>query len=127
MKPVKIFSYFLLLAFSLTSIQHLYGGNDTPETIELKKIETSGGPRTPIPDANLIISAYLLNDALILHVENYTGNIQVEIIGVNGFTTNFTVSGSGSSSIDISTLTVGYVYTLRITTSVGVYSGEFEL
>ena len=127
MKQVKIFCYFLLLAFSLTSIQQLYGANDTPETIELKKIETSGGPRIPLPDANPIISAYLLNDALILHAENYTGDIQVEIIGVNGFTTNFTVSGSGSSSIDISTLTAGYVYTLRITTSVGVYIGEFEL
>ncbi len=127
MKQIKIFCYFLLFAFSLTSIQQLYGGNDTPETIELKKIETSGGPRIPFPDANPIISAYLLNDALILHVENYTGNIQVEIIGVNGFTSNFTVSGSGSSYIDIGTLTAGYVYTLRVTTSVGVYTGEFEL
>ncbi len=127
MKQVKIFFYFLLLAFSLTSIQQLYGGNDTPETIELKKIETSGGPRIPLPDANQIISAYLLNDALILHIENYTGNIQVEIIGVNGFTTNFIVSGSGSENIDICTLTAGYVYTLRITTSVGVYIGEFEM
>lgn len=98
MKQVKIFSYFLLLAFSWTSIQQLYGGNDTPETIELKKIETSGGPRLPLPVGNPIISSYLLNEALILNVENYTGNIQVEIIGVNGFTTNFTVSGGYSGA-----------------------------
>ena len=126
MKQVKIFSYFLLLAFCLTSIQQLYGGNDTPETIELKKIETSGGPRTPIPYGSPIISAYLLNDALILHIENYTGNIQVEIIGINGFASNFTVSGSGSSYIDISTLTVG-IYTLRIITNTSIYTGQFIL
>ena len=61
-----------------------------------------------------------------VNAENYTGDIQVEIIGVNGFTTNFTVSGSGSSSIDISTLTAG-IYTLHIITSTSIYTGQFVL
>ena len=39
-----------------------------------------------------VFSANYTSEVLMVNAENYTGDIQVEIIGVNGFTTNFTVS-----------------------------------
>ena len=108
------------------SFQSYAADETTPEEIELKKVVKDGGSRMPGQNEVPVFSANYTSEVLMVNAENYTGVIQVEIIGVNGFTTNFTVSGSGSSSIDISTLTAG-IYTLHIITSTSIYTGQFVL
>jgi len=93
--------------------------------VELKKESQGGGMRVPGPNPTSF-SAQISGDIMYLMINNYTGILLVEIIGVNGFTTNFTMSGSGSTSIDISALNTG-IYTLRITTSTSIYTGQFVL
>ena len=122
----KLFVSLLLLVVGCLSFQSYAADETTPEEIELKKVVKDGGSRMPGQNEVPVFSANYTSEVLMVNAENYTGNIQVEIIGVNGFTTNFTVSGSGSSSIDISTLTAG-IYTLRITTSTSIYTGQFIL
>ena len=122
----QLFVSLLLLVVGCLSFQIYAVDETTPEEIELEKVVKDGGSRIPGQNEVPVLSANYTNEVLMVNVENYTGNIQVEIIGINGFITNFTVSGSGSSSIDISALTAG-IYTLRITTSTSIYTGQFIL
>ena len=122
----QLFVSLLLLVVGCLSFQIYAVDETTPEEIELEKVVKDGGSRIPGQNEVPVLSANYTNEVLMVNVENYTGNIQVEIIGINGFITNFTVSGSGSSSIDISALTAG-IYTLRITTSTSIYTGQFVL
>ena len=55
------------------------------------------------------------------------GTTKIEIIGDQQLVFQRTAEGIFSENFDLNTLTAGYVYTLRITTSVGVYIGEFEM
>ena len=59
----------------------------------LNKVVTDGGSRMPQQDYTFVIKTYYTKN---------TGNVQVKIIDNDGFSSNSTVSGSGSSSIDIS-------------------------
>ena len=69
----------------------------------------------------------LVGNVLMFDVNNINGNIKIEIIGDQQLVFQRPAEGTFSENFDLNTLTVGYVYTLRITTSVGVYIGEFEM
>ena len=59
----------------------------------LNKVVTDGGSRMPQQDYTFVIKTYYTKN---------TGNVQVKIIDNDGFSSNFSVSGSGSTSIDTS-------------------------
>ena len=61
--------------------------------MQLNKVVIDGGSRMPQQDYTFVIKTYYTKN---------TGNVQVETIDNGGFSSNFTVSGSGSTSIDIS-------------------------
>ena len=110
----------LLLLIALLSISNVFCIH---KDIDLEK-RTQKQPCRSQPET--IITANLDFETLIVSSMNYTGNIEVIITGNNGFTYSYSTSDDHIESIDISTSLQG-VYTLTITTSDNVYTGEFEL
>ena len=97
------------------------------ETVSVIRENTGGGPRIPPAGGYPTFNIELVGNVLMFDVSNINGNIKIEIIGDQQLVFQRTAEGTFSENFDLNTLTVGYVYTLRITTSVGVYIGEFEL
>ena len=99
------------------------------ETVNVSRENTGGGggPRGPPAGGYPTFNIELVGNVLMFDVNNINGNIKIEIIGDQQLVFQRTAEGAFSENFDLNTLTAGYVYTLRITTSVGVYSGEFEL
>ena len=99
------------------------------ETVNVSRENTcgGGGPRVPPAGGYPTFNIELVGNVLMFDVNNINGNIKIEIIGDQQLVFQRTAEGTFSENFDLNTLTVGYVYTLRITTSVGVYIGEFEL
>ena len=97
------------------------------ETVNVIRENTGGGPRIPPAGGYPTFNIELVGNVLMFDVNNINGTIKIEIIGDQQLVFQRTAEGTFSENFDLNTLTVGYVYTLRITTSVGVYSGEFEL
>ena len=97
------------------------------ETVNVIREHTGGGPRIPPAGGYPTFNIELVGNVLMFDVNNINGNIKIEIIGDQQLVFQRTAEGAFSENFDLNTLTAGYVYTLRITTSVGVYSGEFEL
>ncbi|MEZ7868120.1 MAG: hypothetical protein QMB37_11820 [Paludibacteraceae bacterium] len=97
------------------------------ETVNVIRENTGGGPRIPPAGGYPTFNIELVGNVLMFDVNNINGNIKIEIIGDQQLVFQRTAVGTFSENFDFNTLTAGYVYTLRITTSVGVYIGEFEL
>ena len=97
------------------------------ETVSVIRENTGGGPRMPPAGGYPTFNIELVGNELMLDVNNINGNIKIEIIGDQQLVFQRTAEGTFSEIFDLGTLTAGYVYTLRVTTSVGVYTGEFEL
>ena len=97
------------------------------ETVNVIRENTGGGPRIPPAGGYPTFNIELVGNVLMFDVNNINGNIKIEIIGDQQLVFQRTAEGTFSENFDLNTLTAGYVYTLRITTSVGVYIGEFEL
>lgn len=68
------------------------------------------------------------NQLLYISSYGYSGNVQVKIIGIDGFDYSYYTDNTNNTQyIDISTLSEG-IYILNIITSSGfIYTGEFEL
>lgn len=99
------------------------------ETVNVSRENTGGGggPRVPPAGGYPTFNIELVGNVLMFDVNNINGNIKIEIIGDQQLVFQRTAEGAFSENFDLNTLTAGYVYTLRITTSVGVYIGDFEL
>ena len=99
------------------------------ETVNVSRENTGGGggPRVPPAGGYPTFNIELVGNVLMFDVNNINGTIKIEIIGDQQLVFQRTAEGAFSENFDLNTLTAGYVYTLRITTSVGVYIGEFEL
>lgn len=99
------------------------------ETVNVSRENTGGGggPRVPPAGGYPTFNIELVGNVLMFDVNNINGNIKIEIIGDQQLVFQRTAESTFSENFDLNTLTAGYVYTLRITTSVGVYIGEFEL
>ena len=99
------------------------------ETVNVSRENTGGGggPRVPPASGYPTFNIELVGNVLMFDVNNINGNIKIEIIGDQQLVFQRTAEGAFSENFDLNTLTAGYVYTLRITTSVGVYIGEFEM
>ena len=99
------------------------------ETVNVSRENTGGGggPRVPPTGGYPTFNIELVGNVLMFDVNNINGNIKIEIIGDQQLVFQRTAESTFSENFDLNTLTAGYVYTLRITTSVGVYIGEFEL
>ena len=99
------------------------------ETVNVSRENTGGGggPRVPPAGGYPTFNIELVGNVLMFDVNNINGNIKIEIIGDQQLVFQRTAEGAFSENFDLNTLTAGYVYTLRITTSVGVYIGEFEM
>ena len=99
------------------------------ETVNVSRENTGGGggPRVPPAGGYPTFNIELVGNVLMFDVNNINGTIKIEIIGDQQLVFQRTAESTFSENFDLNTLTAGYVYTLRITTSVGVYIGEFEL
>ena len=99
------------------------------ETVNVSRENTGGGggPRVPPAGGYPTFNIELVGNVLMFDVNNINGNIKIEIIGDQQLVFQRTAESTFSENFYLNTLTAGYVYTLRITTSVGVYIGEFEL
>ena len=99
------------------------------ETVNVSRENTGGGggPRVPPAGGYPTFNIELVGNVLMFDVNNINGNIKIEIIGDQQLVFQRTAESTFSENFDLNTLTAGYVYTLRITTSVGVYIGDFEL
>ena len=97
------------------------------ETVNVIRENTGGGPRIPPAGGYPTFNIELVGNVLMFDVNNINGTIKIEIIGDQQLVFQRTAEGTFSENFDLNTLTAGYVYTLRITTSVGVYIGEFEM
>lgn len=97
-----------------------------------KPIYSPNDPRKPrlqtqasystIVEGNLVDLSYIN-----LSIQNFTGNVTVEVVGENGFTTSFYCEGSVQEIIPIDELPEGS-YTLNITLqNKGTYVGYFDL
>lgn len=89
------------------------------EKIELeKRTGTRSGTST-------MINAYADKHLLTVSVENYTGDVYVQVFGANGTVqTVFAAYNSGYGMLDISALPAG-TYTVQVTLD-HTYIGEFE-
>ena len=96
------------------------------ETVNVVRDNGGGGSRVPPAGGYPSFNIELAGNELTFDVNNIYGNIQIEITGDQQFVFQRTAEGTFSEVFDLSSLTSGYVYTIRITTSVGVYMGEFE-
>ena len=99
------------------------------ETVNVSRENTGGGggPHVPPAGGYPTFNIELVGNVLMFDVNNINGTIKIEIIGDQQLVFQRTAEGTFSENFDLNTLTAGYVYTLRITTSVGVYIGDFEL
>ena len=97
------------------------------ETVNVSRENTGGGPRVPPAGGYPTFNIELVGNVLMFDVNNTNGTIKIEIIGDQQLVFQRTAEGTFLENFDLNTLTAGYVYTLRITTSVGVYIGEFEM
>lgn len=119
---------FVLLVFSIVLIiQHATSStqfSQTTKDIPLKKEDVQTPPRRlPLES----FTASYDSETLAIVSPEYTGNVQVQIIGVDGFSYSYYSTSTYSEYIDISILPQGN-YFLRITTESGsIYTGEFEL
>ena len=119
---------FLLVMFILVSPQFSRANLLlVDETVNVSRENTGGGPRVPPAGGYPTFNIELVGNELMFDVNNINGNIKIEIIGDQQLVFQRTAEGTFSEIFDLSTLTAGYIYTIRITTSVGVYIGEFVL
>ena len=92
------------------------------EKVITQKVPRAPGVSSPVVTAN-INSSYLT-----LNVSNFTGNVLVEIIGENGYTSSFYCDGAAMEVLPLDQLTLGIEYTIRITLEYkGMYTGTFTL
>lgn len=115
-----------ILFFVLAAQQYTIAGINSSQTandIPLRKDEIQPQPRTPSTE---IFTACYDAQTLTINSSDYTGNVQVAITGADGMNCSYSVQSTHAEYIDISTLGGGS-YTLTITTSASIYTGNFEL
>lgn len=120
---------FILFILSFVLVTHHYSMGyfetfSNNKDIPLMKSPIRPQPRTPSLES---FTASYDNQTLSITSFVYTGNVQVQIIGTNGFSLSFYSNSTNAQHIDISTLSEG-TYLLCITTDSGyIYTGEFDL
>lgn len=93
--------------------------NKPKEKIELKKRTTGFRSAT-----STVIEAYADDHLLTVSVENYTGDVYVQVVGSTGaLHTSFTAYHSGYGVLDISSLPAG-TYSVQVTLDY-TYTGTF--
>ena len=114
-------SFFLAsLLFSSFEVNDTKKINDEQDEIAFKRI----GGTTRSTDA-VLVEGFADRYSLTVSVENYTGNVLVQVIGGRSNRLyNFDVYEVGAEIFSISTLRSG-TYTVRITLDSGVYEGTF--
>ncbi|NDP22412.1 MAG: DUF3244 domain-containing protein [Paludibacter sp.] len=123
MKDAHVIFFFILLFGTFQSSKANSCSSKDDKTISLKKDTSFPLPRTPLLET---ITAEYSTENLTVNSSNYTGIIQIEIMGNDGFTYSYSVSDAHSEYIDISTLQSGS-YTIIISTASTIYTGDFEL
>ena len=114
-----IFSIVMISQYATAIIQSSAAIND----ISLKKDDVQPQPRRGLLES---FTASYESETIVIESSDYTGNVQVIITGDNGLTYSYSVSGSNTEYVDISSLVKGS-YTLTIITAGNSYSGIFEL
>lgn len=118
--------FLAILFFVLAAQQYTIAGINSSQTandIPLRKDEIQPQPRTLSTE---IFTACYDAQTLTINSSDYAGNVQVAITGADGMNCSYSVQSTHAEYIDISTLGGGS-YTLTITTSASIYTGNFEL
>lgn len=119
----------LILSFVLVSQQYsmtMTNINTTSINKDIPLIKDPIRPQPRTPSLESFTASYD-NQTLSITSFAYTGNVQVQIIGTNGFSLSYYSDSTNAQYIDISTLSEG-TYLLCITTDSGyIYTGEFDL
>ena len=90
--------------------------------------KTPGGPRRAPSLYPVSFSGSFFMDELIINAVNYTGNITVQITGINGnITQTVPISESENAVIDINSLPEGEYDINIITDGKGIFTGSFEM
>ena len=118
----------LILSLVLGAQQYTMGASISSSQaisdIPLRKDDVQPQPRIP---TLVDVAASYDDENLIIDITGYSGSVQVEIIGTDGFTYSFNVTNSTTEYIDITALEEGS-YSLIITLQNGTqYIGDFEL
>ncbi len=109
----------ILCAQSFTSVSNMEI-NKAKEKIKLEKHDSSTRSAT-----NTLVEAYADDYIVSVSVENYTGDIYVQVYGAGGAAqTVFSCYNNGTDMLDISSLPAG-TYTLSITLNNTTYTGTF--
>lgn len=129
LKNNKMKKTIILLILSFVLVVHQYSMTIISTTTVNKDIPLLKDPIRPQPRTPSLefFTASFNNQILSIAAYAYTGNVQVQIIGINGFSFSYYCNSTDTQYIDISTLSEG-TYLLSITTDSGfIYTGEFEL
>jgi len=121
----KTFILVLLTAAIVSQLQAMTVNAIMEEKKEIEIKETTIQPRPRTPSFQTFTASYNF-EILTINSSDYIGNVQVTITGDNTLIYSYSVSGTHTEYIDISTLGEGS-YTLTMITSGSTYTGEFEL
>lgn len=121
---------FILLIFSFVlSAQQYTMGTGISSSQEISDIPLRKDDVQPQPRIPTLVDVTASYDAenLIIDVSGYSGSVEVEIIGTDGFTDSFNITNSATEYINITALQEGS-YSLIITLQNGTqYLGNFKL
>lgn len=97
----------LILSFILVSQQYsMTSINTTSTNKDIPLIKDPIRPQPRIPSLESFTASYD-NQTLSITAFAYTGNVQVQIIGINGFSFSYYCNSTDTQYIDISTLSEG--------------------
>lgn len=122
----KIFTVFLLVFLFGSISNNPLNASDTVREIEITKESHSGPPRVPSLYPASFNGLFLMGE-ITISAENYSGEILIQITGVNGSVTQTVpVSETENAVIDVSSLPEGE-YVLMLYTDKGTFSGDFVI
>lgn len=120
----KLFMFATLFC-CLLSAQSFAVNSDAEANKPKEKIELEKSTSTTRSATGTTVEAYADEHLLTVSVENYTGDVYVQVFGANGAVkTVFAAHNSGYGVLDISALPAG-TYTVQVTLDY-TYVGTFE-
>ncbi len=122
----KVFTIFLLVFLFGSISNNPLNASDTVREIEITKESHSGSSRVPSLYPASFNGLFLMGE-ITISAENYSGEILIQITGVNGSVTQTVpISETENAVIDVSSLPEGE-YVLMLYTDKGTYTGDFVI
>lgn len=127
MKRILLITLLALLLFNVGFSANNFTRYEDKTVIFVEKDMTNKIPRAPGVSNPIITVELFDNDYLNLSVQNFTGNVTVEITGVDGITTSFYCEGTAQEVIAVDALPAGSYMIKIVLQNKGTYRGYFDL